>query len=227
MRSTTRRSFAGGPAAGSGSTHQRGCMFGPCSAHVREEIGARAEVLHRLRELDDRAVRFARQQERFLPLRVARGRCSPGGSPRCANALERGGEVGHLEREVMRAGAVPRDEAGEEVVLLGRPRFEQLDAHAVAGRRRRPTPASGGSRSPAPPKMTVPPSAPVRKRSASEVSAAASATWSRSYRSTGSDQVVAATGAPRPALVKMPASTQPSAEDDETADRVEQVVVRR
>ena len=51
---------------------------------------------------------------------------------RAAHPLERGGEVGHLEREVVRAGAVPRDEAGEEVVLLGRPRFEQLDGHAVA-----------------------------------------------------------------------------------------------
>ena len=42
------------------------------------------------------------------------------------------GEVGHLERHVVRAGAVPGDEAREEVVLLDGPRFEQLDRHAVA-----------------------------------------------------------------------------------------------
>ena len=76
-------------------------------------------------------MRFARQQERFLPLRVAEvdvHRPEAG----AAQPLDRGGQVGHLEREVMRTGAVPRDEAGEEVVLFGRPRFEQFDAHAVA-----------------------------------------------------------------------------------------------
>ena len=46
--------------------------------------------------------------------------------------LERAGQVRHLEREMVRAGAVPRDESREEVVLLDRPRLQQLHRHPVA-----------------------------------------------------------------------------------------------
>ena len=48
------------------------------------------------------------------------------------------GEVGDLERQVVRSGAVPGDEPREEVVLLDRPRLEQLDGHAVAVARAEP-----------------------------------------------------------------------------------------
>ena len=85
-----------------------------------------------LGELDDRAVRLARQQERFLPLRIGEVDVD-GREPGRSEALDRREQVGHLEREVVRAGAVAGDEPGEEVVAARRPRFEQLDAHAVAG----------------------------------------------------------------------------------------------
>ena len=67
---TTRRSLAGGPVDGSGSTHHFGCWSGPYVAHVGEVVGPRAEVVRGLGELHDRAVGFARHQERFLPIRI-------------------------------------------------------------------------------------------------------------------------------------------------------------
>ena len=99
-------------------------------ADVREQLGLGLVVM-RLGELHHGAVRFPGKEERLLPLRVgdvdvhrvkARG----------AHALERSTEVGHLDREVVRSGAVPCDEAREEVVSLDIPRLEQLDRHAVA-----------------------------------------------------------------------------------------------
>ena len=107
-------------------------------------------------------------------------------------------EVGHLEREVMRTGAVPRDEAGEEVVLFGRPRFEQLDAHAVAvGVADEHLHRTEADRTAAEDDGAAERAGEEPERS--EVSAAASATWSRAYWSTGSDQVVTRdAGAPRP-----------------------------
>ena len=85
----------------------------------------------RLRELHDGAVRLARHQERLLPLGV--GDVDVHGlEARAADALDRGREAGHLEREMVRARAVTRDEPREEVVLLDGPRFEELDRHPVA-----------------------------------------------------------------------------------------------
>ena len=55
-----------------------------------------------------------------------------GWKPAPRHARDRVGEVGDLERHVVRAGAVPGDEAREEVVLVDRPRLEELDGHAVA-----------------------------------------------------------------------------------------------
>ena len=99
---------------------------------VREQLGARLRMSVRLRELHDGAVRLAGHEERFFPLRIAHVDVHRM-EARAAHPFDRGGEVGDLERQVVRARAVARDEPGEEVVLLGLPRFEQLDRHAVAG----------------------------------------------------------------------------------------------
>ena len=73
-----------------------------------------------LRELHDRAVRFARLEERFLPVRVVEVDAD-GLEPGWLHACERRGEVRDLEREVMLAGPVAGEEAGEEVVPLAAP----------------------------------------------------------------------------------------------------------
>ena len=146
------------PAAGAGSTHQRGCMFGPCAA-TWASSSARVLGMSVRRPRAARPCRALRAASGTLPSTPGRDTSMfTGWKPAPRTPLERGGEVGHLEREVVRTGAVPRDEAGEEVVLVDRPRFEQLDRHAVAVGDRRATPASAGSRSHWPPKMTVPPS---------------------------------------------------------------------
>src|SRR5262249_32319826 len=49
-----------------------------------------------------------------------------------AYALERGHEVGHLERHVMRTRAVTGEKPREEVLLVDVAGFQQLDRHSVA-----------------------------------------------------------------------------------------------
>ena len=114
---------------------------------VVEQLGARLRVTVRLRELHDGAVRFARHQERFLPLRIGHVDVH-GMEARAAHALERGREVGHLEREVMRA----RRRGARRTVRGSRSgRRPTVRAARPACRRRRrsrATPASGESRSP-------------------------------------------------------------------------------
>ena len=104
---------------------------GPVLGDVLEQAGAGLGIAVRLRELHDGAVRLARHQERLFPLRIGEVDVH-GVKAGAAHALERGGEVRDLEREVVRTGAVPGDEPREEVVLLDRPRLEQLDRHPVA-----------------------------------------------------------------------------------------------
>ena len=82
------------------------------------------------RELHHGAVRFAGLEERFLPARVAQVHADRLVA-RGAHALERGREVGDLERDVVLARTVLREEAREEVVLLGLPLDQQLDGHRV------------------------------------------------------------------------------------------------
>ncbi len=105
--------------------------MGPCARDLCEERGAGLGVAVGLRELHHRPVRFARHEERFHPLRIGPvdvHRVKSG----LAHPLEHRAEIGDLEREVVRTGAVPGDESREEVVLIHRPRLEQLDRHAVA-----------------------------------------------------------------------------------------------
>ena len=146
VRSTTRRSVPC-PVGGAGSTHQRGLRVRAVVGDVVEELRARLGMSVRLRELHDRAVRFARHQERFFPLRIRHVDVHRM-EARAAHARDRVGEVGDLERHVMRPGAVPGDEAREEVVLLDCPTVRAARRACRRRRGSRATPASGESRSP-------------------------------------------------------------------------------
>ena len=132
-------------------------LGGSVVAHVGEELGPRAEVVRGLGELHDRAVRFARQEERFLPLRIGEvdvDRCEPGRRRRSIAATRSG------TLNVRWCGPAPwrATNRARKSLCSGSPRFEQLDAHAVAGvvadpHLHRAEPDDW------PPKMTVPPSA--------------------------------------------------------------------
>ena len=74
VRNTTRRNVPW-PVGAAGSPHQRGLRVRSVLGDVVEELLARLGMAVRLRELHDGAVRFARHEERFFPLGIARGRC--------------------------------------------------------------------------------------------------------------------------------------------------------
>ena len=155
-------------------------LVGPVLGDVCEQLRPTLGVAVRLRELHDGAVRLGRHEERFFPLRIGDVDVHRV-ETRAADALERGGEVGHLEREVMRAGSVLRHKSLRGSRCDRPPRARATRPACPRRRRCRATPAWGGNRVDWPPKITRPPSGPVRNRSASDVSSAASATWSRSY----------------------------------------------
>ena len=213
---------------GSGSTHHRGCMFGPCSAHVGEELGARAEVVRASRRAG-RPCRALRAATGTLPSTPGRrGRCSRGGSPRCARARCAAARSGTLNvrwcgpapwRATKRARKSLRSVAhGSSSSMLMPSPVGVADPHLHRAEADRLAAEDDGA-------------AELRRSGSAArptVSAAASATWSRSYRSTactwlrsvGRDGI-----APAGSGEDARRATQPRPSDDETADRVEEVVV--
>ena len=118
----------GGPVGGSGSTHQLGLPSGPLAATYASHAARSAPSVVcaswttvPCASLGCRNASCQRGSERSMPT----------GVKPASRAVERDVEIVDLEREVVRAGAGARDEAREEVVVLGVPRFEQLDLHAA------------------------------------------------------------------------------------------------
>ena len=97
---------------------------------VRRE-GLGAVVVALLGELHDDAAGVGREQERLLPPRVRAVDAGRAGCLRGSSVASTAVEVGHLEGDVVGAGAVAVEEALQEVELVDAGRLEALDRHAV------------------------------------------------------------------------------------------------
>ena len=187
--------------------------------------------LVRLGELDHGAVRLAWLEERLLPVRVAEVDAD-GVQTGGAAAVEHRLDVGHLERDVVGRRPEAVDEALEEVVDLRSPHDERLDRHA------RPRGADAHLH---PPEAVA--VAAVEDGAAESPTSAANAASSRrsrprrgrdrcACRSRRADDGAAARcprsgGAGATGPGEEPGAHVADAEDDEAADRVEEVVVGR
>src|SRR5262249_34192797 len=101
---------------------------GRLRAAPARSAGPACPVAAGLGRLHDRPVGLTGMEERLLPIGIRQidvDRLVPGS----ADAIEGRGEVVDFVRQMVRAGAVPGDEALEEVVALRDPRLEELDVH--------------------------------------------------------------------------------------------------